>query len=103
MEERYELFVAVLILVRFEALPSNFRGQVARLEHDRAALARAFMADAVFDVATTRVLIERLNVDDRLRRLCCWSGGGWPPSEATFSLAISNLPRAVVRAVCTRR
>ena len=64
MGERYELFVAVLELVRVEA--PYFRGQAGRPEEDRAALARAFIAKAVFDVPTTRGLIERLEVDGRL-------------------------------------
>ena len=68
MGERYELFVAVLELVRVEALLPYFRGQVGRPEEDRAALARAFIAKAVFDIPTTRALIERLEVDGRLRR-----------------------------------
>ena len=90
MGERYELFVAVLELVRVEAFLPYFRGRVGRPEEDRAALARAFMAKAVFDVPTTRALIERLEVDGRLRRLCGWSGGGRLPSEATFSRAFSE-------------
>ena len=90
MGERYELFVAVLELVRVEALLPYFRGRVGRPEEDRAALVRAFIAKAVFDVPTTRALIERLEVDGRLRRLCGWSGGGRLPSEATFSRAFSE-------------
>ena len=88
--ERYELFVAVLELVRVEALLPYFRGQAGRPEEDRAALARAFIAKAVFDVPTTRGLIERLEVDGRLCRLCGWSGAGRLPSEATFSRAFSE-------------
>ena len=90
MGERYELLVAVLELVRVEALLPYFRGQVGRPEEDRAALARAFIAKAVFDVPTTRGLIERLEVDGRLWRLCGWSGAGRLPSEATFSRAFSE-------------
>ena len=90
MGERYELFVAVLELVRVEALLPYFRGQVGRPEEDRAALARAFIAKAVFDIPTTRGLIERLEVDGRLCRLCGWSGAGRLPSEATFSRAFSE-------------
>ena len=90
MGERYELFVAVLELVQVEALLPYFRGQAGRPEEDRAALARAFIAKAVFDIPTTRALIERLEVDGRLRRLCGWSGGGRLPSEATFSRAFSE-------------
>ena len=88
--ERYELFVAVLELVRVETLLPYFRGQVGRPEEDRAALARAFIAKAVFDIPTTRALIERLEVDGRLWRLCGWSGAGRLPSEATFSRAFSE-------------
>ena len=80
----------VLELVRVEALLPYFRGQVGRPEEDRAALARAFIAKAVFDVPTTRGLIERLEVDGRLCRLCGWSGAGRLPSEATFSRAFSE-------------
>ena len=90
MGERYELFVAVLELVRVEALLPYFRGQVGRPEEDRAALARAFIAKAVFDVPTTRGLIERLEVDGRLWQACGWSGAGRLPSEATFSRAFSE-------------
>ena len=53
-------------------------------------LARAFLAKAVFDIPTTRALIERLQVDRRLCRLCGWSGVGRLPSEATFSRAFSE-------------
>ena len=73
----------------FYLLP-YFRGQVGRPEEDRAALARAFIAKAVFDIPTTRGLIERLEVDGRLCRLCGWSGAGRLPSEATFSRAFSE-------------
>ena len=101
MGERYELFVAVLELVRVEALLPYFRGQAGRPEEDRAALARAFIAKAVFDVPTTRGLIERLEVDGRLCRLCGWSGAGRLPSEATFSRAFSEFAES--GAVCMRR
>ena len=63
MGERYELFVTVLELVRVEAHLRYFQGQVGRPLEDRAVLARAFLAKAVFDIPTTRALIERLQVD----------------------------------------
>lgn len=55
-------------------------------------LARAFTAKTGFDAPTMRALIERLEVDGRLRirRLCGWSGGGRTLSEATFSRAFAD-------------
>ncbi len=90
MGERYEFFVTVLELVRVEAQLPYFHGQVGRPLEDRAALARAFLAKAVFDMPTTRALIERLEVDRRLCRLCGWSSVGRLPSEATFSRAFAE-------------
>ena len=90
MGARYELFVTVLELVRVEALLPCIDGLVGRPVEDRAALARAFMAKAVFDIPTTRALIERLQVDGRLCRLCGWSGVGRLASETTFSRAFAE-------------
>ncbi len=52
---------------------------------DRVALARAFLAKAVFDLPATRDLIERREVDSKLRRLYGWSSVRAVPSEATVS------------------
>ena len=90
MGARHELFVTVLELVRVEALLPYIHGLVGRPVEDRAGLARAFIAKAVFDIPTTRALIERLQVDGRLCRLCGWSGIGRLPSEATFSRAFAE-------------
>ena len=51
--------------------------------------ARAFIAKAVFDITTTRALIERLTIDRPLRRLCGWNSVREVPSEATFSRAFA--------------
>ena len=48
-------------------------------------------------------LIERLEVDGRLCRLCGWSGAGRLPSERRFRGPFPSLPRAVWPAVCMRR
>ena len=64
-------------------------GGPGRPPEDRQALARAFLAKAVFDVPTTRALIERLQIDGTLRRLCGWTQAGAVPSEATFSRAFA--------------
>ena len=85
LSERYQLFVAVVEFVRLETLLPAPRGLPGRPSQDRAALARAFIAKAVFDIPTTRALIERLRVDRTLYRLCGFGDGGRLPSEGTFS------------------
>ena len=87
--ERYQSFVAVLEFVRVERFLPHFTGLPGRPREDRAALARAFIAKAVFDLTTTRALLERLAIDRTLRRLCGWNEVREIPSEATFSRAFS--------------
>ena len=102
MGERYELFVAVLELVRVEALLPYFRGQVGRPEEDRAALARAFIAKAVFDIPTTRgASVLRLTAG-----YAGCAAGAVPAgfrARRRFRGPFPSLPRAVWRAVCMRR
>ena len=87
---RYRRFVIVLEFARVESFLPHFRSLPGRPVEDRAALARAFIAKAVFDIPTTRALIERLQVDKTLRRLCGWTYAGEIPSEATFSRAFAE-------------
>ena len=105
---RYERFVLVLefVLVDAVVLPT-WPGGRGRPPEDRRALARAFLAKAVFDVPTTRALIERLRIDGTLRRLCGWTRAGSVPSEATFSrafaaFAASGLPERLHAALVAK-
>ena len=56
----------------------------------RVAPARGFIARAVRDLPTTRDLIDRLQADPTLRRLCGWSRRPAIPSESTFSRAFAE-------------
>ena len=105
--ERYRNLVTVLELARLEALVKDWPGLVGRPRKDRAALARAFIAKAVFNIAQTNMLIERLALDKTLRRLCGWTRAGAVPSEATFSrafaeFAASRLPGCLHQAVIVK-
>jgi len=90
LSARHEQLVAVLDIARIEAFAPHWHGVPGRPVAERAALARAFVAKAVFNVATTRMLIERLDADKILRRLCGWERVGAIPSEATFSRAFAE-------------
>jgi len=99
--------VKVLEVARFGAFVPHCHGLAGRPLSERAALARAFVAKAVFNVATTRMLIERVTTDKTLRRLCGWERATEMPSEATFSrafaeFAASALPTRVHEALITQ-
>ena len=94
--------VKILELVQIEQfLKGPQSGGLGRPLEDRQAIARAFVAKAVYNLETTRQqLLERLASDERLRRLCGWERQDNLPSEATFSRAFaefsaSQLPERV--------
>ncbi|MDE0107614.1 MAG: transposase [Bryobacterales bacterium] len=77
LSERHKRLVQVMEFVRVEELlPGTRGGGAGRPPESRAALARAFLAKAVFAVPTTRALVERLRNDPTLRRLCGWQSVG---------------------------
>ena len=88
--DRYQLFITVLEFVRVEQHLPCCRSLRGRPQQDRAAMARAFIAKAVFQIDTTRALLERLANDRALRRLCGWQSIRAVPSEATFSRAFAG-------------
>ena len=69
---QHERLVTVLDVARIEAFVQMWPGLPGRPPADRHALARAFVAKAVFNLPTTLALIERLAADPVLRRLCGW-------------------------------
>jgi hypothetical protein len=91
-------------MTRLEAFVPHWHGLPGRPLAERAALARAFVAKAVLNLPTTRMLIERIEADKTLRRLCGWSRPSEVPSESTFSRAFaefadSELPSRVHEAL----
>lgn len=90
----HRLLVVVLDMVRIEALVHHWSDLPGRPPAERAALGRAFIAKAVFNLATTRMLIDRLSADPVLRRLCGWSRLGQVPHESTFSRAFAEFAKS---------
>ena len=70
------------------------RGWLGRRPKDRKALARAFVAKAFYNIATTGALLERLRVDKVVRRICGWERKNQVPSESTFSRAFEEFARS---------
>ena len=84
--EHLIIILDTLGLEAFVAPPSRGRG---RPPDDRPAIARSFVAKAVLTIPTTSALIERLQIDRALRRICGWERRSEVPSEATFSRAFA--------------
>ena len=104
LSDVHKRFIVVLEVAGIEAFIRMFCGLPGRPQADRHALARAFAAKAVVGLPQTNMLIERLEVDKTLRRLCGWERAGQVPSEATFSRAFaefaeSGLPARVHEAL----
>ena len=94
LQTKHRRLVAVLDMVAVEGFVGVRSGGSGRPVEDRSALARAFIAKAVWDFPTTRDLMDRLACDPVLRRLCGWARVVEIPSESTFSRAFGEFARS---------
>lgn len=90
LSKKQQQLVTILELIRIESFIPSQRGWPGRPEKDRRAIARAFVAKAVYNLGENRQLLERLGSDTTLRRLCGWERKKDVPSEATFSRAFAE-------------
>ena len=70
LTDKQQQLVAILGIVRVESFVPDAGGGVGRPPKSRKALARAFVAKAVYNFALTRDLLEALANDTNLRRIC---------------------------------
>jgi len=82
--------IQILEIIRIEDYVRQTVGQIGRPCSNRCAMARAFVAKAILNIPMTNMLVERLQMDKSLRRICGWDSQGKVPSEATFSRAFSE-------------
>ena len=92
--ETHKRFVTALDLVKVEGFVDEVWTGPGRPREDRQALAHGVIAKAVWDLPTTRHLIDRLKVDPTLRRLCGWSRVAEIPREATFSRTFAEFSQS---------
>jgi hypothetical protein len=85
-----QLLASVVSLLPLEGIVSSARSHTGRRAKDRSALATAFIAKAILNLADTRQLISRLKVDQALRRLCGWDHSSALPHESKFSRAFAQ-------------
>jgi len=90
LTERHQQVVAVLDMIHLEACIARSSGGVGRPPKDRRAMARAFVAKAIYNLSATRQLLDRLACDTALRRICGWESPGEIPHESQFSRAFAE-------------
>jgi hypothetical protein len=73
-------------MVRIEEIIYSSRSFPGRPPQDRTVIARAFVAKTVYQLPTTRALLDRLETDSALRQFCGWERKNDVPDELTFSL-----------------
>ena len=81
-------------MLRIEEFIYSSRGFPGRPAKDQTAIARAFVAKMVYNMATTRVLLDRLQTDISLRRICGWERVNDIPEEYTFSRAFTEFSQS---------
>src|SRR5213075_1622631 len=102
ISEHHEQFVRALALLEMEGFVTVRHGR-GRPAHDRVKVARAFLAKAVFHIANTRALLDRLDHDTVLRRLCGWETAAQVPDETVFRAPLPGWRAASFPSECMPR
>src|ERR1700693_247234 len=82
--------IASLEMIPLARFVPSARGWIGRPSKDRLAIASAFDAKAVYGFGLTRQLLDALERDAQLRRICGWREAWQIPSESTFSRAFDE-------------
>lgn len=86
LTERHKRLVGVLEIIRIEDFVKRLHAGIrGRRPGDRRTFARAYVAKMVYNLPTTRMLIDQLKSDPSLRRICGWEMRKEVPSESCFS------------------
>lgn len=90
LSDKPRQLIAVLELIQIEAMVGPWSGGVGRPALHERAIARAFVAKAVYNLSHTRQLLDRLQNDPCLRRICGWQSRREIPHESQFSRAFAS-------------
>jgi hypothetical protein len=94
LTQKEKEFVRVVELAEIQKHMRPYQWQgIGRRRNDRPAILKAFVAKAVYNFPTTKMLIAYLCGSQNLRRLSGWESKGEIPSESTFSRAFDEFSR----------
>jgi hypothetical protein len=94
LTEKEHKLATILELVRIEKYTEKMPSMNGRPKKERSGIARAFVAKSVYNMPTTRALLNRLESDKNLRRICGWENKSDIPSESTFSRAFAEFAKS---------
>ena len=103
LTEKLKHLVTTLELIRIEdkvRVPEYWQGQSPKY---RKQIARAFVAKAVYNMDTTRGLIDRLKISPPLRKICGWEKISDIPHESSFSRAFKEFSDSGLAQVVHKR
>lgn len=90
LSPQMQLLASISSVLPIARLIADRKAATGRPARDRAAMATAFIAKAVFNLPTTRALIDRLRADYSLRLFCGWISANAVPNECKFSRAFAE-------------
>ena len=93
LTDKLKQLITTLELARIEEYIKEPYHKRGRSREKRHAIARAFVAKAIYNCSSTRALIDRLKTSPGLRRICGFETGGSIPDESTFSRAFDEFSR----------
>jgi Transposase DDE domain/Transposase domain (DUF772) len=94
LTEKEQKLVTTLEMIRIEKYTACSRSLYGRPPKERAAIARSFVAKAVYNMPATTALLDRLASDKKMRRICGWEKKSDIPSESTFSRAFAEFAKS---------
>jgi len=87
---KQQQLIETLEVVEIERFIPHVGKTPGRPSKERTAIARAFLAKAIYNMPTTEMLLDRLESDIKLRRICGWERKNDVPSRSTFSRAFAE-------------
>ena len=88
LSSKEEKLIKILDFAQIEQFVCDVH--LTNISKDRVQIARAFIAKSVYNLQTTRELIDRLHIDRTLRIICGWRYVTHISSESTFSRAFKE-------------
>jgi hypothetical protein len=104
LTEKLINLITILDMIEIERFVFDYRGFPGRPPKNRSAVARAFVAKAVYNIPDTKALIDRLKSDKNLRKVCGFETVYSIPVASSFSRAFqafadSQLPQKTHAAI----